>query len=286
MMRSMFSGVSGLRVHQTRMDVIGNNISNVNTIGFKASSVNFSDVFYQTTQSASGANDATGTTGRNAMQIGLGSNVASITSTIGTPGASQRTDYPFDVMIEGEGFFIVNYGGTNYFTKAGAFGIDGRGTLCTPAGAAVMGWQVDPNDPTKTVADTVSPLRIMSPENMYARPEATRAAYISGNIDSKDEQIAPNATGKMVALNFYDNMGHEYKADIRVRQETGGATNVYDVDVMDIKDEKGDSIFVVKNVAADGTITYGASSITSINLGGSQYTASVDTDTGKVTLTA
>ena len=89
MMRSLFSVVSGLKVHQSRMDVIGNNISNVNTIGFKSSSVTFSDVFYQTTQSASGPNEATGTTGRNGMQIGVGSNVASITSSIGSTGASQ-----------------------------------------------------------------------------------------------------------------------------------------------------------------------------------------------------
>ena len=109
MMRALFSGVSGLKVHQTKMDVIGNNISNVNTIGFKSSSVTFSDVFYQTTQGATGPNAATGTTGRNAMQIGLGTNVASITTSVGVTGASQRTDNPFDVMIEGDGFFIVNY---------------------------------------------------------------------------------------------------------------------------------------------------------------------------------
>jgi flagellar hook protein FlgE len=155
MMRSLFSGVSGLKVHQTKMDVIGNNIANVNTIGFKASSVNFSDVLYQTTQHASGPNADTGTTGRNAKQIGLGANVASITASMTTPGASQRTDNPFDVMIEGDSFFIVNSGGSNYFTKAGAFGVDEFGTLCTSTGASVMGWQVDPNDPTKTIADAV-----------------------------------------------------------------------------------------------------------------------------------
>lgn len=286
MMRSLFSGVSGLKVHQTRMDVIGNNISNVNTIGFKSSSVNFSDVFYQTTQSASGPNDATGTTGRNAMQIGLGSNVASITTAIGTTGASQRTDNPFDVMIEGDSFFVVNYGGSNYFTKAGAFGVDTLGTLCTPAGASVMGWQVDPNDPTKTVADTVSPLSIMSPENMYANPEATTAAYVSGNIDSKDSQISYNATGKMVNLSFYDNMGHAYKADIRVRQTQDEGTNVYGVDVIDIKDEVGKSIFVLEEVDDEGNITYGPSGITRINLGDAQYTADVNPDTGRVTLNA
>ena len=77
MMRSMYSGVSGLKVHQTKMDVIGNNIANVNTVGFKSSTVNFSDVLYQTTQNASGANAASGITGKNAKQIGLGTQVAS-----------------------------------------------------------------------------------------------------------------------------------------------------------------------------------------------------------------
>ncbi|NLJ96924.1 MAG: flagellar hook-basal body complex protein, partial [Clostridiales bacterium] len=266
------------------MDVIGNNISNVNTIGFKSSSVNFSDVFYQTTQSASGPNAATGTTGRNAMQIGLGSNVAAITTSVGTTGASQRTDNPFDVMIEGDGFFIVNYGGSNYFTKAGSFGVDAYGTLCTPAGASVMGWQVDDNDPTKTVADVVSPLNIMSPQNMYANPEATTAVYISGNIDSKDTQIASNATGKMVNLSFFDNMGHSYKADFRVRQ-TSTSTNNYSVDVLDVKDETGKSIFVEEEVdATTGNVTYKASSITTVRLGTAEFKAEVDPATGKVTM--
>ena len=286
MMRALFSGVSGLKVHQTKMDVIGNNISNVNTIGFKSSAVNFSDIFYQTTQNASGPNSATGTTGRNARQIGLGSNVASITSSIGTTGPSQRTDNPFDVMIEGDGFFIVNYGGSNYFTKAGSFGVDSYGTLATAAGASVMGWQVDPNDPTKTVADVVSPLNIMSPENLYANPEATTAAYVSGNIDSKDTQIAYNATGKMVNLGFYDNMGHGYKADLRVRQSASEGTNVYDVDLIDIKDETGQSIFVVKEVDVDGNVTYDASGINRISFGDASYTVTVDPTTGKPTLTA
>lgn len=283
MMRSMFSGVSGLKVHQTRMDVIGNNISNVNTIGFKSSSVNFSDAFYQTIQSASGSNATTRTTGRNAMQIGLGSNVASITTSVGTPGPPQRTDNPYDVMIEGNGFFIVNYGGSNYFTKAGSFGVDEYGTLCTSAGASVMGWKVDDNDPTKTVADVVKPLNIMSPENMYAKPEATSNIYVSGNIDSKDTQVANNATGKMVNLSFYDKMGHSYNADLRVRQ-TGGSTNNYSVDVLDVKDDAGKSIFVEKVTDASGNITYKASSITTVNFGTAEYRAEVNTQTGEVTM--
>lgn len=282
MMRSLFSGVSGLKVHQTKMDVIGNNISNVNTIGFKASTVTFADVFYQTTQNSSGPNATTGTTGRNAMQIGLGSNVASVTSSITTSGASQRTDNPFDLMIEGDSFFVVNSGGTNYFTKAGSFNIDAQGTLCTSSGASVMGWQVDPNDPTKTVADAVSPLTIMSPENQYAEPEATSAVYIAGNIDSKDTQLT-STTGKVVNITFFDNMGHGYTADMKFWQSED-ATNVYKVAVTDVKDEDGQSIFVNKITDPDtGDITYEASAITSFSFGGVEYTADVAED-GKVTI--
>ena len=94
MMRSLFSGVSGLSSHQTRMDVIGNNIANVNTIAFKSSSVSFSEVFYQTTQVASGPNATTGKGGQNAKQIGLGTSVGSISTKVDTEGASQRTDNP------------------------------------------------------------------------------------------------------------------------------------------------------------------------------------------------
>lgn len=283
MMRSMFSGVSGLRVHQTKMDVIGNNIANVNTVGFKSSSVTFSDIFYQTTQNASGPNANTGMSGKNAMQIGLGANVASITSSITASGASMRTDNPFDVMIEGDSFFIVNYGGTNYFTKAGSFNIDAMGTLCTPSGASVMGWQVDANDPTKTVPNSVSPLTIMSPENLYANPEATTAAYITGNIDSKDTQIT-SETGRVINLTFFDSMGHSYTADMRVWQ-TEDATNEYEVAIVDIKDEDGLSIFVLKDVDDDGNVTYTNSAITAFNFGGVEYSnIDVSDIDGKVTI--
>lgn len=283
MMRSLFSGVSGLRAHQTKMDVIGNNISNVNTIGFKASSVNFSDILYQTSQNATGPNPNTGMTGRNAMQIGLGSNVVSITSSIKQTGASQRTDNPFDVMIEGEGFFIVNSGGTNYFTKAGAFNIDAYGTLCTPAGATVMGWQVDPDNPNKTIADVVSPLNIMSPENLYAVPEATSEISLSGNIDSKDTQIT-SANGKVVNLSFYDNLGHSYSADLRIKQ-TGTTQDTYDVAISNIYDEDNQSIFVRETVdPATGAKTYGPSAINSFTFGGINYQVTNVAADGTITM--
>ena len=111
MMRSLYSGVAGLKTHQTKMDVIGNNIANVNTIGFKSSSVLFRDVLYQTTSSATGATTNTG--GTNATQIGLGTKLSSISSSITDTGASQSTNNPYDLMLNGSSFFIVNRGGTN-----------------------------------------------------------------------------------------------------------------------------------------------------------------------------
>lgn len=284
MMRSLYSGVSGLKVHQTKMDVIGNNISNVNTVGFKSSSVNFSDILYQTTSNASGPNSNTGTAGINAKQIGLGASVASISTTMSVSGGSQRTDNALDIMIEGEQFFIVNNGVTNYFTKSGAFTVDANGVLCNPAGCKVMGWQVDPNDSSKTVADTVSELRVMSPDSMYIEPEATTNVFLSGNIDYKDTQLTTD-TGKTTTMSFYDNLGQSYMAVLKVVQ-SDEMTNAYKVSVTDILDSKGESIFVVKTVEEDGTITYSPSStITGFTFGaeGESYTPEVDEE-GNVTI--
>ncbi len=267
MMRSLYSGISGLSVHQTKMDVIGNNIANVNTVGFKASRVAFSDIFYQTIQSATGPNDATGAAGQNAMQIGLGSTVSSIVSSITKTGGAQRTDNPFDIMINGDSFFVVNQGGTNYFTKAGDFKVDADGTLCTSSGATVMGWQVDPNDSTKTVADIVSPLKIMSPENQYSAPVATTNSYISGNIDSKDTQIAYGASGATVSISFYDSLGQSYNATLKLNQASATDTNHYTVQLTDITDSAGNHVYRTGSAGS-----YIASGITPISFGGATYT--------------
>ena len=134
MMRSLFSGVSGLKSHQTKMDVIGNNIANVNTTAYKSSSMVFSALMSQTTQRASGANATTGTGGVNARQIGLGVKASSININIAGQGASQSTGNPLDIMITGENFFVVNDGTQNYFTRDGSFYIDGAGNLAMTRG--------------------------------------------------------------------------------------------------------------------------------------------------------
>lgn len=284
MMRSLYSGISGLSVHQTKMDVIGNNIANVNTVGFKASRVAFSDVFYQTIQSATGPNESTGAAGQNAMQIGLGSTVSSIVSSPTKTGGAQRTDNPFDIMINGDSFFVVNQGGTNYFTKAGDFKIDSDGTLCTSSGATVMGWGVDPKDSTKAVADIVAPLKIMAPENLYSEPKATTAAYFSGNIDNKDTQVAPGGSGRTVNISFYDNLGQAYNASVKLKQVVDGSgnaiTNQYTVQLTDVLDSAGNHIFRTETGA---TPPYAATAITPISFGGVDY--ALDTATGELKTT-
>ncbi|MCI8695462.1 MAG: flagellar hook-basal body complex protein [Lachnospiraceae bacterium] len=225
MMRSLFSGVSGLKTHQTRMDVIGNNIANVNTVAYKYSTMTFASLMSQTTQRASGANATTGTGGVNARQIGLGVKTSAININITAQGASQSTGNPFDIMITGENFFVVSDGKQNYFTRDGSFYVDGAGNLAmTSIGYNVMGWQPDIDPETGDVRgikkDTVSALRIMSSANMTYPPEATSEAYMSGIIDLNDTDVTSDG-GKVVNLNFYDSLGYTYTAKFSFKQDEG-----------------------------------------------------------------
>ena len=139
MLRSLYSGVSGLRNHQTKMDVIGNNIANVNTIGFKASRVAFQDIYSQTIQTATAPNADGGTGGVNPQQIGLGVSTASI-DVMHTRGAPEYTGAPLDLSIDGDGFFIVSEGNADYFTRAGNFTTDAANNLINSNGLIVQGW--------------------------------------------------------------------------------------------------------------------------------------------------
>ena len=282
MMRSLYSGVAGLKTHQTKMDVIGNNIANVNTVGFKSSSVTFSDLLYQTTQGASGPNADTGTAGVNAKQIGLGSKVNSI-ATSQTTGGTQTTDSALDCMINGDAYFIVKSGGQNYFTKAGSFFVDGTGTLCTASGAAVQGWQVNAAG-TDIERDTVSNLNVMSAENMTTSPEATTNAYLSGNIDTTDSQLDPDdGKGASAAVNFYDSLGNSYTLKLAVTSDYTEDTTTkektivdgsYRAVVSDVWDADGNSIFYTKN--EDGT--YELKDNMSITIDGITYKAQYGKD--------
>ena len=289
MMRSMYSAVSGLKTHQTRMDVIGNNIANVNTVAFKSSSVTFSDILYQTTSNASGANATTGTGGVNAKQIGLGTTAAATKVSITSAGASETTGNPFDIRLTDKNstnFFIVNNGSENVFTRSGSFYVDGSGNLCmSSTGYTVMGWQVD--ETTGEIRkDTVSALRIMQEKNLTSAPEATTQATIAGVLDENDADVKSDA-GKVMNLNFYDNLGYQYTAKFAIKATAKDGE--YTVELTSILDSNNKNITEgftqaqMKDIFGDtDTKTTIASYSTTLPNCGYTY----DTQTGKLKNTA
>jgi flagellar hook protein FlgE len=178
-LRSLFSGVSGLRNHQVMMDVIGNNISNINTIGFKSARVSFSETFAQTLRGATQPSSESG--GTNPLQVGLGMNISSI-DTIFTQGNLETTGQVTDLAIQGNGFFIVKKGGKNYFTRAGAFRFDANGNLVDSAtGAIVQGKMADASGvvpPGAKLEDIKIPFGQKSPA------KATSLIKLTGNLDA------------------------------------------------------------------------------------------------------
>ncbi len=242
MMRSMFSGVSGLKVHQTRMDVIGNNIANVNTVGYKSQRVTFSDVFSQTLSGASSANDETGRGGMNAMQVGLGVNVSSIDMLM-TQGSAQRTDNPFDLMINGDGFLIVGDASGQYFTRAGAIRQDADGNLVIANGMKVLGW----NGPAVKNPITgkneiprgeVQEINLAKGENASVNPSTTTGITLSGNISSTDDEV-------ITSFSFYDSLGNYYSMPIKLTKDKATADGTWTIspgDPVTAFDENGTAI--------------------------------------------
>lgn len=257
MMRSLFSGVSGLRTHQTRMDVIGNNIANVNTTAYKSMSINFADLMYQTTQAASGPNAETGTAGTNPKQIGLGVQTAAISTNITEEGATQSTGNPFDLKISGDEFFVVSNGTNTFFTRDGSFYVDAAGNLAmSSTGYNVMGWKVD--ETTGNVKkDLVSPIKVMDANSQTYPAEYTQAAHASGIIDWNDTNQS-EANGKTLNLSIYDNLGYSYtvKMSLKNTQKGTGENTPYQftTSVTDIIDSNGKSILGANGLA---DVTYG-----------------------------
>ena len=242
MLRSMYSGVSGLRTHQTKMDVIGNNIANVNTTAYKSMSINFSDLMYQTTQAATGPNAKTGTAGTNPRQIGLGVQTAAISTKITEQGATQSTGNPFDLKIAGSEFFIVSNGVDTFFTRDGSFYVDAAGNLAmSSTGYNVMGWEVDPQT-MNIKPDTVKPLKVMGDNETYGA-EWTQSATASGIVDWNDANQG-EAAGKMITLQIYDNVGFSYTAKMSIHNADHpiGGDYQYYVELEDIVDSTGKSI--------------------------------------------
>ncbi len=284
MMRSLYSAVAGLKNHQTKMDVIGNNISNVNTVAFKSSSVTFSDIIYQTLSGASGPNQTLG--GVNAKQIGLGMSTAATSMNITGSGSAQTTGKPFDLRLNDAGnstnFFVVNNGTQNVYTRDGCFYIDGAGTLCMDStGYKLMGWLADKDTGEVITSGDVVPLSIMDTPNLTSPPEATEMAYSSGIID-KDTPDLSSTQGYTMALEFFDDLGYPYSARFTVRLASDDGS-VYTVKLSQILDQNG--VDVLKEVMESQGISldqvFGSASTSNFSLNaGIPYITSDNLSTG------
>lgn len=231
MMRSLYSGVSGLKNHQVRMDVVGNNISNVNTHGFKAERVTFQDMISQELGAASEPKESIG--GVNPKQVGLGSLIATIDKLM-TQGSFQTTGKNTDMAISGEGFFIVKNGDKEFFTRAGAFNVDKNGSFVNPSnGVKVQGWnsRIDENgnkylNTSASIEDIVIPL--YSKESAKATKKVVFQSNLNGAALSVPEGASPEEIQKMISdpdpkkrrghstsIKIFDDQGNERELKVQ-----------------------------------------------------------------------
>jgi flagellar hook protein FlgE len=227
MMRSLYSGVSGLQNHQVRMDVLGNNIANVNTTGFKKGRVNFQDMLYQQLSGAAKPNQMLG--GVNAKEVGLGMSVASI-DTIHTQGTLQTTGVITDVAIQGAGFFVLRAGDKSFYTRAGDFSLDKNGLLVNPAnGMKVQGWNArvlngeDFINVSAGIEDLVIPVGSKDPAR------ATSSVDFACNLSKLTPEIPADATDPATIqrgtwqtdVSIYDDFGRKHTMRINFTRVVG-----------------------------------------------------------------
>ena len=225
MMRSMFSGVSGLKSHQTRMDVIGNNIANVNTTGFKASRVTFADMISQTLSGASAPGDTIG--GTNPKQIGLGTSVSSIDMPF-TDASVQSTGKNTDLALTGNGTFVVKRGNETFYTRNGAFEFDAEGKYVMPgSGLRVQGWMADSNGELNTRGAAND---IIIPKSKSMPPSATKKVEYTNNLNAS----TTSAQAKRARITYADGTTEETTAYApnsldEIEVDKGGTKTVYQV---------------------------------------------------------
>jgi flagellar hook protein FlgE len=218
-LRSLFSGITGLRQHQTLMDVVSNNISNVNTTGYKSSSVVFEDTLSQMVGQPSSPNTALG--GLNPQQVGLGVQLGGISANF-AQGSAQNTGKATDLMIQGDGFFVLRNGTTQEYSRAGAFTFDSTGTLVNPSGMRVQGWMATAG----SINSNSAPGDIVIPAGTLAPPTKSSNATIGGNI-----AIDPTNTDVLTfGPTVYDAQGKAHNLTITL---TNDGTGAYDVAIVD-----------------------------------------------------
>ncbi|MFP4017261.1 MAG: flagellar basal-body rod protein FlgF, partial [Halanaerobiales bacterium] len=238
MLRSMYSGVSGLTAHQTKLDVIGNNIGNVNTTGFKGSRVTFKEMLSQTLQGASAPNNNIG--GTNPQQVGLGVGIGSI-DVDHTQGNLQSTGKTEDLAIDGNGFFVVNDGGQNLYTRSGAMTLDDDGYLVNAAnGYRVQGWIPNPvPGPINPADDNIGPVEIPIGSTIPAM--ATDEVDLGKNLNSE----VPIGDTRTITVDVYDSLGAEHTVSIELTKTTD---NNWEWSVTGVSDASG--------ISGSGSMTF------------------------------
>ena len=274
MMRSLFSGVSSLQNHQTRMDVIGNNISNINTTGFKRNRVNFQDLLYQQLQGAARPTEDVG--GVNPKEVGLGMSIASI-DTLHIQGAFQTTGVQTDLAIKGNGFFVLDDKGTQLYTRAGAFSVDSDGIMVNPAnGMKVQGWMAREVNGFN-ILDVSSPVgQLVIPIGGKDPARETSIVNFACNLDKRIPELPENPTGDQIlrstwstTIDIFDSFGdkhilqvdftrvpgtvNSWNAEVIVDPQNEATTNTTIGFTADPPAEGGPTTFVV-NFSNNGTL--------------------------------
>jgi len=230
MMRSLFAGVSGLQNHQTRMDVLGNNIANINTTGFKRNRVNFQDILYQQLQGAARPTEEIG--GVNPKEVGLGMTVAAI-DTVHTQGSLQSTGIGSDLAIQGNGFFVLDNAGQQLFTRAGAFSIDSAGKLVNPAnGMRVQGWMAQELEGFSVIDNSATVTDLTIPDGGKDPAKATTNVLFACNLDRRIPAIPEGASARQILegtwntqIEIYDSFGEKHILQVQFQRTQEGADN-------------------------------------------------------------
>ena len=234
MIRSLWSGVAGLKTHQMKMDVIGNNVANVNTTSYKAEQTTFGDLLYQTTRRANGATDIR--SGTNAKQIGLGAKTSAIMTNVAKQGSIQTTDNGLDVSISGDSFFVVeNHNGELNYTRDGSFSVDANGYLVTRSDGYYVRGSLDENGDAGT-SGRIQVLPLDDAGNMIdMEGEATTYARITGYISRLDKTLSTEA-GRTVDLEFYGTDGNTYTMRLQFTDAGDDNPTTYQANITAIYD--------------------------------------------------
>jgi flagellar hook protein FlgE len=272
MMRALFAGVSGLRNHQTRMDVIGNNIANVNTVGFKGSRVTFKEAFFQTLSGASRTQQDLG--GLNPMEIGTGVNLGSI-DTLFTQGSLETTGQPMDLAIQGSSLFVVGDGSRHYYTRAGDFQFDASGNLVSPeTGYIVQGILAD-SDGTLSSTAAVGNVQIQLGQRAAARQ--TSNVTLLGNLNDASGVGDTHSMG----ITVYDPAGASHQLKLLFTKTGAGAWSwTANLDGTDLASTTPGTV-TFDSSGKLGTFTYpdSASALTLTTAGGTTFGVTIDAGT-------